>query len=194
MADIEKLKQDQNGAEEMQLDDTRRVKVLSPGMLVFKRFIRNRLAVVGFTILFFMFTFSFIGPFFSPYGQTDVFKGIVDYTDLFGGRFLREDFYGRTARGPFQGLAIWGHDNAKKLYTSVWIDSLGTATMVSYGTFDPIDQKLEFKGDMTDPVTGQQSQIRSVDRIISESEHLFEMYETRGPSQVKTLEVNYKRG
>ena len=32
-------------AEEMHLDDARRVKVLSPGMLVFKRFIRNRLAV-----------------------------------------------------------------------------------------------------------------------------------------------------
>jgi peptide/nickel transport system permease protein len=84
MADIEKLKQEQSGAEEMQLDDTRRVKVLSPGMLVFKRFIRNRLAVVGFTILFFMFTFSFIGPFFSPYTQTQVFKGIgsssKDYT------------------------------------------------------------------------------------------------------------------
>ena len=30
--------------EEMALDDARRLKVLSPGMLVFKRFIRNRLA------------------------------------------------------------------------------------------------------------------------------------------------------
>jgi len=60
--------------EEMQLDDARRVKVLSPGMLVFKRFIRNRLAVVGFVILLFMFTFSFLGPIFSPYGQTQVFK------------------------------------------------------------------------------------------------------------------------
>ena len=39
-------------AEEMHLDDARRVKVLSPGMLVFKRFIRNRLAVIGFAILF----------------------------------------------------------------------------------------------------------------------------------------------
>ena len=61
---------------DMKLDDARRIKVLSPGMLVFKRFIRNRLAVVGLFILLFMFTFSFIGPIFSPYAQTQVFKGI----------------------------------------------------------------------------------------------------------------------
>ena len=37
--------------EQMKLDDARRVKVLSPGMLVFKRFIRNKLAVAGIIIL-----------------------------------------------------------------------------------------------------------------------------------------------
>jgi len=55
------------------LDDTQRVKVLSPGRLVFKRFIRNRLAIVGSCILIFMFVFCFIGPIFYPYEQTDKF-------------------------------------------------------------------------------------------------------------------------
>ena len=32
--------------EEMHLDDAARVRVLSPGMMVFKRFIRNKLAIV----------------------------------------------------------------------------------------------------------------------------------------------------
>ncbi len=62
--------------EELALDDARRLKVLSPGMLVFKRFIRNRLAVIGLGILVVMFIFAFLGPFFSPYKQTQVFKGI----------------------------------------------------------------------------------------------------------------------
>ena len=44
--------------EEMHLDDARRVKVQSPGMLVFRRFIRNKLAVIGLVILFFMFSFQ----------------------------------------------------------------------------------------------------------------------------------------
>lgn len=63
----------------MALDDARRVKTLSPGMLVFKRFIRNKLAVIGLIILLLMFVFSFLGPFLSPYTQTQVFykKGTI---------------------------------------------------------------------------------------------------------------------
>lgn len=57
----------------MALDDARRVKTLSPGMLVFKRFIRNKLAVIGLIILVAMFLFSFVGPFLTPYTQTEVF-------------------------------------------------------------------------------------------------------------------------
>lgn len=56
------------------LDDERRVRVLSPGMLVFKRFVRNRLAITGFIILVLMFAFSFLGGIISPYGQSEVFK------------------------------------------------------------------------------------------------------------------------
>lgn len=75
--DIEQ-KVDRSGEaiEEMHLDDSRRVKVQSPGMLVFRRFIRNKLAVIGLVILFFMFSFSFLGTLFSPYGQAEVFKGL----------------------------------------------------------------------------------------------------------------------
>jgi peptide/nickel transport system permease protein len=83
MADHEELKpnfipKDTNSVEpgeEMALDDARRVKVLSPGMLVMKRFIRNKLAVVGLVIIVVMFLFACVGPLFSPYGQSQVFTG-----------------------------------------------------------------------------------------------------------------------
>ena len=58
---------------EVKLDDLSRVKVLSPGRQVFKRFIRNRLAVFGSVMLILMFLFSFIGPLFYPYGQKQIF-------------------------------------------------------------------------------------------------------------------------
>ena len=65
---------DQKPAEEhYSLNDDRRVKVLSPGMLVTKRFFRNRLAVTGMAILVFMFVFSFIGGLISPYKQDQFF-------------------------------------------------------------------------------------------------------------------------
>lgn len=67
----------------MSLDSTERVKVLSPGQLVFKRFINNKLAIVGSAILIFMFLFAFVMPLFYPYSQTQIFykydSSIIDY-------------------------------------------------------------------------------------------------------------------
>ena len=58
---------------EMALDDVARVKALSPGRKVFKRFIRNRLAVFGSVTLIILFAFSFLGPLVYPYGQKQIF-------------------------------------------------------------------------------------------------------------------------
>ncbi|MDR0396246.1 MAG: ABC transporter permease [Oscillospiraceae bacterium] len=55
------------------LDDESRVKSLSPSMLVFKRFARNRLALIGTAILAVMFVFSFLGGLISPYTQSQTF-------------------------------------------------------------------------------------------------------------------------
>ncbi|MBR6910104.1 MAG: hypothetical protein IKN35_07455, partial [Lachnospiraceae bacterium] len=68
---------------ELSLDSTERVKVLSPGQLVFKRFITNKLAIVGSMILIFMFLFAFVMPLFYPYSQTQIFykydNSTIDY-------------------------------------------------------------------------------------------------------------------
>lgn len=56
------------------LDDEQRVKVLSPGALVAKRFFRNKLAMAGLIILVTMFSFSFIGGMLTPYGESQVFR------------------------------------------------------------------------------------------------------------------------
>ncbi|MBG0786310.1 MAG: ABC transporter permease [Anaerolineaceae bacterium] len=77
--------------EEMSLDDARRVKVLSPGMLVFKRFIRNKLAVIGFVIIMVMFLLAFAGPLFSPYGQAQVFTGLGSMSKDYAGAIYNEE-------------------------------------------------------------------------------------------------------
>lgn len=45
----------ENEKNNMKLDDAQRVRVLSPGMMVAKRFFRNRLAIVGLVIIICMF-------------------------------------------------------------------------------------------------------------------------------------------
>lgn len=84
--------------EEFSLNDDRRIKVLSPGAMVAKRFFRNRIAVVGLVILAAMFLFSFIGGLVSPYAEDQLFytetlqkkeyAGAVKNNDM---RFLAAD-------------------------------------------------------------------------------------------------------
>lgn len=91
--------------EEMRLDDARRVKVLSPGMLVFKRFIRNKLAVVGLVILIFMFTFSFLGPLFSPYEQSQFFTNVGSMVKDYAGAIYNEELRYTVAEGEGFGAS-----------------------------------------------------------------------------------------
>lgn len=81
------------------LDDEQRVKVLSPGMLVAKRFLRNRLAVIGIIILITMFIFSFIGGLIMPYKETQVFK-IYDT--------IEKDYAGAAVNTEFQYFNVEG--------------------------------------------------------------------------------------
>lgn len=86
MSNKENMAQDEpqvNGApvadneESFSLNDDRRVKVLSPSRMVFKRFIRNGIAVAGLSFLLLMFIFSFIGGMVSPYAEDEIFFHVV---------------------------------------------------------------------------------------------------------------------
>ena len=48
------------------------VKSLSPTQLVLKRFFRSKLSIVGLVLIVSLFLFSFVGPLFSPYGETEI--------------------------------------------------------------------------------------------------------------------------
>lgn len=47
--------------------------IMTPGQLILKRFLRNKLAVIGIVIITAMVLFCFIGPFLSPYGEYEIF-------------------------------------------------------------------------------------------------------------------------
>ncbi len=57
-----------------------RVRVLSPGMMVAKRFFRSKLSVVGLVMLIALFAISFLGPMFSPWYKDG--KGVVDTNNI----------------------------------------------------------------------------------------------------------------
>ncbi len=73
------MKDEERKAEERNLTDKEKsdnlhgenlndkVKVLSPGMTVLKRFFRSKLSVIGLVTIILLFLFAFIGPLFSPW-------------------------------------------------------------------------------------------------------------------------------
>ena len=99
-------KKDDHVSTSKALDDEQRVKVLSPGMLVAKRFFRNKLAVAGLVILVAMFLFSFIGGMVSPYNERQVFRKTDHVWKDYAGATYNKSYIFTTANGaefPAQG-------------------------------------------------------------------------------------------
>ena len=99
-------KKDDHVSTSKALDDEQRVKVLSPGMLVAKRFFRNKLAVAGLVILIAMFVFSFIGGMISPYSESQVFRKTDHVWKDYAGATYNKSYIFATANGeefPAQG-------------------------------------------------------------------------------------------
>lgn len=88
MANEENAKSNEN----MKLDDAQRVKVLSPGMLVAKRFFRNKLAIIGMVIIICMFLFSFLGGAIIPYSQSQVFYRTEEMKKDYAGATYIDDY------------------------------------------------------------------------------------------------------
>lgn len=92
----------------MKLDDAARVKVLSPGMLVAKRFFRNKLAIIGLVIIVAMFLFSFVGGAIIPYSESQVF-----YTT----EFMQKDYAGATKIKDYQIYTAEGKEVPSDAYS-----------------------------------------------------------------------------
>lgn len=85
--------------EQMKLDDAARVRVLSPGMMVAKRFFRNKLAITGMVIIICMFLFAFIGALITPYTESQVFYRTEEMRKDYAGAVEIEDFLMFEAEG-----------------------------------------------------------------------------------------------
>ena len=83
--------------QEMKLDDARRVKAVSPGMLVAKRFFRNKLAMVGLITLIVLFLFCFLGSAVYPYNESQVFTTYKDIQFDYAFGKINEQFIAVTS-------------------------------------------------------------------------------------------------
>lgn len=89
----------QESQDKVELTNDQRIKVLSPGMLVMKRFMRNKLAIIGTFIIIAMFLFAFVGGMLSPYGESEVFRITEEVVKDYAGVTYNKEFQYTVAEG-----------------------------------------------------------------------------------------------
>ncbi|MDO9375610.1 MAG: DUF1579 domain-containing protein [Bacteroidota bacterium] len=112
---------------------------------------------------------------------------------IMGGRYLMATSKGEMMGMPFEGMSIMGYDNAKKVYTSTWIDNMGTAVISMEGTWDDATKSVNFKGKSLDPMTGKEMMMRQVIKIIDDDTQEFYMYDIKNGKETKTMEIKSTR-
>ncbi len=115
-----------------------RVRVLSPGQMVAKRFFRSKLSVIGLTMLIALFLISFLGPVFSPwadggtpitdYGNVkeNVVASKVEYITEDGEVFEAYEITINMPKFNRRGDMTWSHwlgtdDGGKDLFTNLML-------------------------------------------------------------------------
>ncbi len=112
---------------------------------------------------------------------------------ILGGRYQLTKNTGTMMGMPFEGISILGYDNAKKIFTSTWIDNFGTGTMTLEGHWDAATKTIELKGKMVDPITGKDIAIRELMKFIDNDNQEMQLYERRDLGERKTMEIKYTR-
>ena len=130
----------------------------------------------------------------APGAPAEKSSGTMSARTILGGRYLVEDWKGTAMEMPFEGQGVTGYDNAKKQYFSTWVDNFGTGVMTSWGTRDDASKTTTMKGSFTDPMTGKEQNVRSINREIDDNHFTFEMYGP-GPDgkEYKTMEIKAER-
>ena len=62
------------------------------------------------------------------------------------GRFVEETVTSETPMGVFEGRGVYGYDNTKKRFVSMWYDNMNTSFFTSEGFWDESSSTFEFHG------------------------------------------------
>ena len=90
-------------------------------------------------------------------------------SSVLGGRYVIGKFSSMMMGQPFEGMSTMGYDNAKKMFTSTWVDNMGTGIVHMSGTYDDASKMLNLKGHQTDPMTGKDSDMREEMKMIDDN-------------------------
>lgn len=137
----------------------------------------------------------FCGP---PGSDAQESHGVmVNEMDL-DGKFLRQVY--EDDAGAFSGRGYWGYNAIDGRWEGFWIDSMTTMFNLETGEYDAGSKTWTMRGTMTDPTSppGEPRTMlrRSVIRMVSDNEHVMEMYHAQGgkpEEESMGMEITYVR-
>ncbi len=113
---------------------------------------------------------------------------------IMGGRYLQGMSRGSFNNMPFEGISVVGYDNAKNIFVSSWIDNMGTGMMYMEGKWNDATKTIEYKGSQPDPMTGKETAVRELYKIVDENNQFLEMFMTpAGGKEYKSMEIKFTR-
>jgi Protein of unknown function (DUF1579) len=115
-------------------------------------------------------------------------------TSFAGGRYVIGKFTGTMMGQPLEGMSTMGYDNAKKMFTSTWMDNMGTGIVHMSGTYNEASKTLNLKGHQTDPMTGKDTDIREEMKMIDDNTYSMTMFGAgMDGKEMKFMEGTFKK-
>lgn len=112
---------------------------------------------------------------------------------ILGGRYQESINTGSFNGMPFEGLSLTGWDNARKIFVSTWIDNMGTGIMYLEGPWNDATKTMELKGKVTDPMTGQVTDVRQTLKIVDDNTQIMQQFGMKDGKEFKNMEIKFTR-
>ncbi|HEX9979933.1 MAG TPA: DUF1579 domain-containing protein [Flavobacterium sp.] len=113
---------------------------------------------------------------------------------ILGGRYQETVHKGSFMGMPFEGISTIGYDNASKKMVSSWVDNMGTGIMHMTADYDGTSKSMEFKGEVTDPITKKAKPSREIFTLVDNDTRKMEMFDvTPDGKEFKTMEIIMRR-
>lgn len=131
----------------------------------------------------------------APDAPPMVSKGTAVNKMIMGGRYQQMTFKGDMMGQPFEGVGTTAYDNARKIWTSSWIDNMSTGIMNMEGTWDEATKSMTTTGKMLCPANGKWCEMKEVFKIVDDNTQVMEMYgpDMKTGKSYKNMEIKLTR-
>jgi hypothetical protein len=113
--------------------------------------------------------------------------GTTSVESVLGGRFVLSHDKGTAMGQPYEGMAILGYDNTRKVFTMAWRSTMETSVTHGLGTYDEATKTITYKGKML--TMAGEVDYRFESKWIDEDHITDTMYVDMGGQDYKMMEI-----